>query len=938
MDKYSFLNTAHTAFFAELYDKYLQHPDSVEPSWRAFFQGFDFGMESALDELDISAQNGTVALANGHEVAMPESLQKEFQVVRLINGYRSRGHLFTKTNPVRARRKYEPTLDIENFGLSQSDMDTEFNAGEIIGIQRKTLREILGHLQRIYCDAIGVEYMYIRKPDRVEWIQNWININDNHPQFNPGQKKHILKKLNQAVAFESFLHTKYVGQKRFSLEGNETLIPALDAIVERAAALGVEQFVMGMAHRGRLNVLTNIFGKSAKDIFSEFDGKDYEQEIFDGDVKYHLGWTSQRKSDNGNRINMNIAPNPSHLETVGAVVEGITRAKQDTHFPEDFSKVLPIVVHGDAAIAGQGIAYEVVQMAQLDGYKTNGTIHMVVNNQIGFTTNYLDGRSSTYCTDVGKVTLSPILHVNADDAEAVVHAALFALEYRMQFKRDVFLDLLGYRKYGHNEGDEPRFTQPKLYKIIAKHKNPRDIYAERLLSEGIIQEGHVKELEKEYKSSLEEELEDSRKEDKTVITQFMADEWKGFENVREWEMMDAVDTTYETKKLTEIAKVITELPKGKKFLRKVERLVGDRKKMFFETDALDWAMGELLAYGSLLAEGYDVRMSGQDVERGTFSHRHAVMKVEESEEKVMLLNHISDEQGKFQIYNSLLSEYGVVGFDYGYAMASPNTLTIWEAQFGDFSNGAQIMIDQYISSAEDKWKLQNGLVMLLPHGYEGQGAEHSSARMERYLQLCARDNMYVADVSTPAQMFHILRRQLKVKFRKPLIIFTPKSLLRHPKAVSTVADLATGTFQEVIDDASAEVSKIKSLVFCTGKFYYDLLAEKEKHKRTDIALVRIEQLFPLPVEQMRAMIKKYNKADDWVWAQEEPRNMGAWSHMMMHFPDVHKLRVASRRFYASPSAGSAVRSKMRHQQVIDYVFDKEKNNMTRRKSKTEAPK
>jgi 2-oxoglutarate dehydrogenase E1 component len=936
MDKYSFLNTAHTTFFAELYDKYLQHPDSVEPSWRAFFQGFDFGMESALDELDISTQKGTVALANGQEVAMPESLQKEFQVVRLINGYRSRGHLFTKTNPVRERRKYEPTLDIENFGLSQSDMEIEFNAGEIIGIGRKTLGEILGHLQRIYCDAIGVEYMYIRKPDRVEWIQNWINVNDNHPDFNVDQKKHILKKLNQAVAFESFLHTKYVGQKRFSLEGNETLIPALDAIVERAAGLGVEQFVMGMAHRGRLNVLTNIFGKSAKDIFSEFDGKDYEQEIFDGDVKYHLGWTSQRKSDNGNRINMNIAPNPSHLETVSAVVEGISRAKQDTHYPDDFSKVLPIVVHGDAAIAGQGIAYEVVQMAQLEGYKTNGTIHMVVNNQIGFTTNYLDGRSSTYCTDVGKVTLSPILHVNADDAEAVVHAALFALEYRMQFKRDVFLDLLGYRKYGHNEGDEPRFTQPKLYKIIAKHKNPRDIYAERLLSEGVIQEGHVKQLEVEYKSTLEEELEDSRKEDKTEITPFMADEWSGFESVREWEMMDPVDTTFAPKKLAEIAKVITELPEGKKFLRKVERLIGDRKKMFFETNRLDWAMGELLAYGTLLEEGFDVRMSGQDVERGTFSHRHAVMKLEESEEEVMLLNHIADKQGRFQIYNSLLSEYGVVGFDYGYAMASPNTLTIWEAQFGDFSNGAQIMLDQYISAAEDKWKLQNGLVMLLPHGYEGQGAEHSSARMERYLQLCARDNMYVADVTTPAQMFHILRRQMKVRFRKPLIIFTPKSLLRHPKAVSTVEEFAKGSFQEVIDDASADSGKVKSVVFCTGKFYYDLLAEKEEQDRKDVALVRVEQLFPLPVEQMKSIIKKYNKADDWVWAQEEPRNMGAWSHLMMHFSEAGKLRVASRRFYASPSAGSAVRSRMRHQQVIDYVFDKTKDNMTRPKSKTKA--
>jgi 2-oxoglutarate dehydrogenase E1 component len=925
MDKYSFLNAAHTSFFAELYDKYLTSPDSIEPSWRAFFQGYDFGLESSLDELDFAEVSGAAVI--------PQSLQKEFQVVKLIDGYRSRGHLFTKTNPVRERRKYVPTLEIENFGLNESDLETVFTAGEILGIGPSSLRKIIQHLTDIYCDAIGVEYMYIRKPERVEWIQNWLNVNDNQPKYDVNRKKHILKKLSQAVSFESFLHTKYVGQKRFSLEGNESLIPGLDAIVERAAEMGVEQFVMGMAHRGRLNVLTNIFGKAAKDIFSEFDGKDYEQEIFDGDVKYHLGWTSDRKSDNGNKIKMNIAPNPSHLETVGAVVEGIARAKQDAQYADDFSKVLPIVVHGDAAIAGQGLIYELVQMATLDGYKTHGTIHIVVNNQIGFTTNYLDARSSTYCTDVGKVTLSPVLHVNADDAEAVVHASLFALEYRMRWKRDVFLDLLGYRKYGHNEGDEPRFTQPKLYKAIAKHSNPRDIYAAKLIAEGIIDEGYVKELEKQYKDSLEEELEDSRKEDKTVITPFMADEWKGFKNVREWEMMDAVNTKFNKKKLTAIAKVITELPKDKKFLRKVERLVNDRKKMFFETDKLDWAMGELLAYGSLLEEGFGVRISGQDVERGTFSHRHAVMKVEESEEEVLLLNHLSDKQGDFQIYNSLLSEYGVVGFDYGYAMASPNILTIWEAQFGDFSNGAQIMIDQYISAAEDKWKLQNGLVMLLPHGYEGQGAEHSSARMERYLQLCARDNMYIADCTTPANMFHLLRRQMKANFRKPLIVFTPKSLLRHPKAVSTVDELASGSFQEVIDDASADAKKVKTLVFCTGKFYYDLLAAKEEHKRNDVALVRVEQLFPVPAEQMNAAIKKYNNVDDLVWAQEEPKNMGAWSHMLMHFEGASNFRVASRRFYASPAAGSSVRSKKRHQQVIDFVFDKTKDNMTKSSSK-----
>ncbi|WP_299603804.1 2-oxoglutarate dehydrogenase E1 component [uncultured Aquimarina sp.] len=927
MDKYSFLNAANTAFFADLYDQYLQSPDSVEPSWRAFFQGFDFGMESA----DGAGETIYIEKESGDTVAVPENVQKEFQVIRLIDGYRTRGHLFTKTNPVRERRKYTPTLALENFGLSQADLNTTFNAGEIIGIGPNTLSNIIVHLEQIYCDAIGIEYMYIRNPEERAWIQSRVNFNTNRTKFTNDQKKHILKKLNQAVSFESFLHTKYVGQKRFSLEGGESLIPALDALVEKAADMGVKEFVMGMAHRGRLSTLTNIFGKSPKDIFSEFDGKDYEEAIFDGDVKYHLGWTSKRETDSGKAINMNIAPNPSHLETVGAVVEGITRAKQDRHYKEDISQVLPIVVHGDAAIAGQGLVYEIVQMAQLDGYKTGGTIHIVVNNQIGFTTNYLDARSSTYCTDVGKVTLSPVLHVNSDDAEAVVHATNFALDFRMNFGRDVFIDLLGYRKYGHNEGDEPRFTQPKLYKAIAKHKNPRDIYAAKLIADGIINNDYVAELEKEYKASLEEELEDSRKQDKTIITPFMQDEWAGFTRVQEDEMMANVDTTYSKESLTEIAEVITKLPSDKKFLRKIDKIIKDRNKRFFETDELDWAMGELLAYGSLLKEGYDVRMSGQDVERGTFSHRHAVIKVEDSEEEVLLLNNLKGDQGDFYIYNSFLSEYGVVGFDYGYAMASPKSLTIWEAQFGDFSNGAQIMIDQYISSAEDKWKLQNGLVMLLPHGYEGQGAEHSSARMERYLQLCAKDNMFVADVTTPANLFHLLRRQMKADYRKPLIIFTPKSLLRHPKVVSSIDDLANGSFQTVIDDADAKEKDTKTLVFCTGKFYYDLLEQKEKLERNDVALVRIEQLFPLPVNEMDALIKKYSKAKDVVWAQEEPRNMGALSHILMHFDGATSFRFASRRPYGAPAAGSATRSKRRHQEVIDFVFDKTKDNQRRKK-------
>ncbi len=930
MDKFSFLNAAHTTLFESLYEQYRTSPDRVEPSWKAFFQGFDFGAESVLEDWDLGElSNGKLNHSNnGVSVSVPESVQKEFQVVKLIDGYRSRGHLFTKTNPVRERRKYRPNLALSNFGLSESDLDTIFNAGEILGIGSSSLRIIIDHLERIYCDSIGVEYMYIRTPERIEWIQNYLNQNDNRSQFSAEKQKYILEKLNQAVSFERFLHTKYVGQKRFSLEGNESLIPALDAIIEHAADKGVKQFVMGMAHRGRLNVLTNIFGKSPKDIFSEFDGKDYEEAIFDGDVKYHLGWTSKRETNNGHVVNMNIAPNPSHLETVNGIVEGITRAKQDNDHPSNPSEVLPILIHGDAAIAGQGVVYEVVQMARLEGYQTEGTIHIVVNNQIGFTTNYLDGRSSTYCTDVAKVTLSPVLHVNADDVEAVVHAAVFALEYRMRFTRDIFIDLLGYRKYGHNEGDEPKFTQPLLYKAIAKHQNPRDIYADQLLASGVIDSDYVAELETSYKNMLEEDLIDSRKVEKTVITPFMKDEWSGFSGLAtSKEMMETVDTRYPIKKLTALAEKITSIPSDKKALRKIERLIDARKKMYFEDNSLDWAMGELLAYASLIEEGNDVRLTGQDVERGTFSHRHAVIKTESNEEEIILLNQLEELQnGKLHIYNSLLSEYAVMAYDYGYAMSSPNTLTLWEAQFGDFSNGAQIVIDQYLSSAEDKWKMQNGLVLLLPHGYEGQGAEHSSARMERYLQLCAKDNMYVVDVTTPANLFHVLRRQQKASFRKPLVIFTPKSLLRHPKVVSTKEELAEGTFKPLIADQDTELRKTKTLVLCTGKFYYDLLAYREEQGRDDVALVRLEQLFPLPTAELDALLEQYKSVNDVVWAQEEPRNMGAYSHLLLHYPAARNFRVASRRFYGAPAAGSAVRAARRHQQIIEYVFDQTKDN------------
>ncbi|QOD59494.1 2-oxoglutarate dehydrogenase E1 component [Polaribacter haliotis] len=910
MDKFSFLNAAHTGFIADLYDQYLVNPDSVEPSWRSFFQGYDLANE------DYSFKDDETSLE------IPQEVKKEFLVVDLINGYRTRGHLFTKTNPVRDRRQYQPTLEIENFGLTENDLDKEFSAGDVLGLGRVKLSEIISHLKTIYCDSIGVEYMYMRNPIKLKWWQDRLNTNDNHPNYSIESKKYILGKLNQAVTFESFLQTKYVGQKRFSLEGGESLIPGMAVVLREAAeTFGVKECVLGMAHRGRLNTLVNIFKKPVRDLFSEFEGKDFEDEDIDGDVKYHLGLTLSKTYRDGNEIKMNLVPNPSHLETVAAVAEGITRAKIDRKYDGDSSKILPIIIHGDAAIAGQGIAYEVVQMAKLNGYKTGGTIHIVVNNQIGFTTNYLDARSSTYCTDVAKVTLSPVLHVNADDTEAVCHAMQMALEFRMKFKTDIFIDLLGYRKYGHNEGDEPRFTQPKLYKAISKHENVKEIYAEKLLQEGSIDKNYLAEITTEFKSMLETEFDESKKVETSKVKEFMQSTWEGFDREELPAMLQPVDTKYTADGLRNIAKVVSTVPEGVKFVRKAERILQGRAKMAFETNQLDWGMAENLAYGSLMEEGFNVRISGQDVERGTFSHRHAILRDELSEERINLLNRNPKSKGQMTIYNSLLSEYGVLGFDYGYAMGNPNTLTIWEAQFGDFSNGAQIMFDQYISAAEDKWKLQNGIVVLLPHGYEGQGSEHSSARIERYLQLCAEDNMTLANCTTPANFYHLLRRQMKRDYRKPLIVFTPKSLLRHTKVISSIEDLATGEFQEVIDD-TINPEKVTKLVFCMGKFYYDLLEERENLEREDVALVRIEQLFPLHLEKLQKVIDRYPNVKDYVWAQEEPRNMGAWSFMLERF-DLVKLNVRSRKYYAVPAAGSSTRFKKRHKGVIDSVFSNE---------------
>lgn len=900
MDRLSFLSNSSPEFLESQYQSFLNDPSSVQESWIQFFDGFEFARKNYDSDGEI-----------------PENVQKEFKVLQLINGYRQRGHLFTHTNPVRDRRQYNPTLDIGNFGLDTSDLETVFQAGTDVNLGAAKLKDIISHLEIVYCQSIGVEFMYMRSPEKIQWMRNRLHTNSNLPTYSKEQKHRIFDKLNEASGFESFLHTKFTGQKRFSIEGSESLIPGLDMLISHGAELGIEEVVVGMAHRGRLNVLANIFHKDFAEIMSEFEGKDYDDALFDGDVKYHLGFTSTYETE-GKKVAMTLCPNPSHLEAVGPVAAGITRAKIDTEHDGDNSKVLPVIIHGDAAVAGQGVVYEVIQMAQLGAYQTGGTIHIVINNQVGFTTNYLDARSSTYCTDVAKVTLCPVFHINGDDTEALVHTMQIALDFRQRYKQDVFIDLLSYRKYGHNEGDEPKFTQPTLYKLIAKHANPREIYLEQLLKEGAITEEEAKKKAVVFKELLEQRREVAKKKKSAAIPLFLEEKTKDFHRATEEDFLTSPPTKVSIKKLKMIASALTNTPEDKKLFRKMDRILGDRAKMI-ENNSLDWGMAELLAYGSLVEEGHPVRMSGQDVERGTFSHRHAVVTLEDSAEQYCHLENVSSRQARFEIYNSHLSEYAVMGFEYGYSLIVPHGLTIWEAQFGDFVNGAQIIIDQYISSAEDKWNLMSGLTLLLPHGYEGMGPEHSSGRMERFLTLSAEYNMVVMNCTTPANLFHALRRQVKWNFRKPLVIFTPKSLLRHPKCVSTLEDLSKRNFQEVIDDSMVKASDVDVVAFCQGKIYYELLSERETNGLKNIALVRIEQLYPLPEKQLDTILKKYKTAKKHLWVQEEPENMGAWTHMLRTYRSV-QLECVSRPASASPASGSPVRSNKRQRNIIDTVF------------------
>jgi 2-oxoglutarate dehydrogenase E1 component len=905
MDTLSDINNIDLTVFEELYQQYLSDPDGIDPSWKYFFKGFELAQTGSKKSPETDGFSAS-------------AMSAEFKVVNLINAYRERGHFFTKTNPVRHRREYSPTLDIENFALDASQFEQSFFAGNEIGIGKAKLSEIIQTLKQTYCQSFGVEFMFIRIPEIVSWLKLKMEGCKNTPSFTKEEKINLLKKIAQAVNFEQFIHTKFPGQKSFSLEGAESLIPALKAVINKGAELDYKEFIIGMPHRGRLNVLANILHKSTNEIFAEFEGKPFDEETLLGDVKYHLGYSSDYISNSGKKIHLTLSPNPSHLEAVSPVVEGLARAKNDRCPVDVINNVVPILIHGDASIAGQGIVYEVIQMSELQGYKTGGTIHLVVNNQLGFTTNYLDGRSSTYCTDVAKIIQSPIFHVNADDLEAVVYSILLAMEYREQFHKDVFIDLLGYRKYGHNESDEPRFTQPLLYMIIEKHPDPLKIYSSKLLEEGIITPEKISLYRKQLFDDLEKNLTTAKQMTRATIKPFLSNIWKDLKKADCNSFEVPTITSVDKELLLEIGNKLTALPPDKTFFRKVTKLQSDRENMLV-SDKLDWAMGELLAYGSLLKQGIPVRISGQDVKRGTFSHRHAILTVEDSEEEYSPLKNISPDQAPFTIYNSLLSEYGVLGFEYGYALASPYALTTWEAQFGDFFNGAQIIIDQFMVSAEEKWNVFNGLVVLLPHGYEGQGPEHSSGRMERFLTMCADNNIQIANCTTPANFFHLLRRQVLRDFRKPLFVFTPKSLLRHPACVSSVNDLAEGGFKEVIDDSITDKDKVTRILFCTGKIFYDLSEEKKIRGRDDLALVRIEQLYPFPLTQIQNVLTSYPNVSEFYWVQEEPTNMGAAPFIRKRLGYLNPMIIA-RHESGSPATGSSQTHKLSQKKIIEKAF------------------
>ncbi|MNS31594.1 2-oxoglutarate dehydrogenase E1 component [compost metagenome] len=916
MKDFSFVTNSHPAFIESLYNDYLKNPETVDPEYKKFFEGFDFAISKngATDAKATASIGGGVTLSN-------DQLTKEFAVYDMIRSFRKRAHLIADTNPIRPRVDRKAKLALSDFGLSDADLETEFVSGTFIGLGKAKLKDIYQKLSKIYAGCVGIQYTYINNTDTYNWVEAHFEA-FMQEEFTFEQKKRILHKLNYGVIFEKFLNTKFIGQKRFGLEGGESMIPGLDAMLTAAADEGVQEVIFGMAHRGRLNVLANILRKTYDQLFSEFEGTmPADMTMGSGDVKYHLGFRSIVKTANEKDLNLQLLPNPSHLETVDPVVAGFARAKSDAVYNSDYSKVLPILIHGDAAVAGQGIIYELLQMSKLKGYAVGGTIHFVINNQIGFTTDFDDARSSIYCTSLAAMVHAPVLHVNGDDPEAVVKACIFAAQYRQKFNADVFIDMVCYRKHGHNEGDEPKFTQPSFYALIEKHKNPREIYTEYLMTHGTPEAQNLaKDMEKVFWDEMQARLDENKQNPMPYTYQKPELAWQELRKGQEEDFVKSPDTAVSTEVVTELFQKLMKWPESFNPLRKVQKLLTDKVKLFDESQKIDWATGELLAFATLLKEGYDVRLSGEDVKRGTFSHRHATLRDEKTNEEYNRLAQLSDDQGKFFIYNSLLSEYAVLGFDYGYAMANPSNLVLWEAQYGDFANGAQIIIDQYLTSAEQKWQTQNGLVMLLPHGYEGGGPEHSSARLERFLQMSAENNIYVTNITTAANYFHMLRRQLALPFRKPVVNFAPKANLRHVRSYSLVTDFTSGGFKEVIDDPNIEdVSKVKRVLLCSGKIYFDLSEKQLAENRTDVAVVRLEQIHPLPQEQLNALYQKYNGAQ-WLWVQEEPKNMGAASFLKMNINKPINLGYLTRKASAATATGFAKLHAQEQQMLVDQAF------------------
>lgn len=887
----SLVFNASPAFIEQLYLNYQNDPLSVEKGWRRFFEGYDFASNKSF---------------SGEKSQSDQVSTKEFSVARLIQYHRSRGHLIADLNPLRKHAKIdEEELSLEMFGFSESDKNVVFSSSKDLGIGPAKLRDIDLILKKIYCGKIAYEFMNCRDQAMRQWIIKHAEEGRGEISFDAAEKKKLLQMTIKATMLEDFLQTKYVGQKRFSLEGCESLIPGLDKMIRVGAKQGVKEFVFGMAHRGRLNVLVNVLQKSYSDLFTEFEGGSMPKMIKgDGDVKYHLGQSADVNVD-GENVHLSMAFNPSHLEAVNAVVEGMVQAKCLKYYQENRQAIVPVIIHGDAAVAGQGIVYELANLSKIEPYDNGGTLHVVIDNQVGFTANTYETRSGIYASDLAKITDSPVFHANADDVEAVSYAFELALRARQQFGIDVWVNIIGFRKRGHNEGDDPRFTQPKMYSIVDKHPGLLNIYKNKLIGENVVSDVDCTAMEKELKQTMDKSLELVRKSVSHLRVDALKRYWQDIRPAVESDFDQSISTGVERPLLDELAKKLLAVPDDFNIYPKLLRIFETRKKLYFDEGIVDWAMGEQLSFATILDSGRTVRLTGQDSARGTFAHRHAVLKDTKEEIKYSPLSACRKKMAMLQIINSQLSEYSLLGFEYGYSLARPHALVIWEAQFGDFANGAQIVIDQFISSGETKWQRHSGLVMLLPHGYEGMGPEHSSARLERFLQLCAAENMYVVNLTTPANLFHAFRRQVFSTFRKPLIIMSPKSLLRHPKVVSPISDLVgdNARFKEIIDDCETETPKVKRVLMCSGKIYYELLAKREKLDRMDVAIVRVEQLYPLCKPALKALRKKYQHVSEWFWVQEEPANMGAWAHLNFYIHADFPLRLVALQAAASPATG-----------------------------------